>query len=186
MIKQVDQQELKARIEAAQALYRDRKSGIDMAAASVEETGRTIARHVDGGVETFLCPSAYEIIPTLMAQLELGYKLHPANVVLCGIDRYGENAFDLYLYKPDHVVAEALERIAQEVTAQYHAEVEQHNELFIQAQVEAQLRVDRAREERDLAKADAERRAAVEKQIRETFKPAEATPAPAPTKGKRS
>jgi hypothetical protein len=183
MFKTANQEELQVRIETAQALYRDRKAGIDMAAASIEETGRTIARHVDGGVETFLCPSAYEIIPTLMAQLELGYKLHPANVVVCGIDQYGENAFDLYLYKPDHVIAEALEQIAKDETLRYEAEVAEANEQFIQQQVDAQIRVDLAREERERAVAEAERRAQVEKDIRATFQPAEA--APVSTKGRK-
>jgi hypothetical protein len=185
MLKQPDPKELQSRIETAQALYRDRKSGINLH-AEVGAHGQPIVKMIDGGVETFLVPNAFEVLPVYLEAMALGNTLHPMGLVQTGLDQYGGATFELYTYKPEAVTKAALEQIAQDEAAKYHAEVEQHNELFIQAQVDAQLKVDRAREERDLAKAEAERRAAVERQIRETFKPTEAAPVPAPTKGKRS
>ncbi|KAA8552166.1 hypothetical protein [Pseudomonas marginalis] len=181
MLKQPDSVELQARIESAQAGYRDRKSGLDMNAGTDPVTGRAVPKQVDGGTVVFFCPHPLDILPTYLEQVHKGYQIHPLSVV-----QIDHSRFDIYFFKPESDIKAALEQIAQDVTVQYYAEVEQHNELFIQAQVDAQLKVDRAREERDLAKAEAERRAAVEKQIRETFKPTEAAPVPAPTKGKRS
>ena len=181
MLKQSDPKELQARIEAAQAGYRDRKAGLDMNAGTDPVTGRAVPKQVDGGTVALFCPSPLDILPTYLEQIQKGYQPHPLSVVQIDHAR-----FDVYLYRPESEIKAALEQIAKDETAKYYAEVEQHNELFIQAQVDAQLKVDRAREERDLAKAEAERRAAVEKQIRATFKLTEAAPVPAPTKGKRS
>ncbi|VVN70882.1 hypothetical protein PS706_00424 [Pseudomonas fluorescens] len=181
MLKQPDPKELQARIEAAQAGYRERKAGLDMNAGIDPVSGRAVPKKVEGGTVTFFCPHPLDILPSYLEQIQKGYQPHPLSVV-----QIDHSRFDIYFFKPEPDIKAALEQVAQDVTARYYADVEQHNELFIQAQVDAQLKVDRAREERDLAKAEAERRAAVEREIRETFKPTEAAPVPAPTKGKRS
>jgi hypothetical protein len=181
MLKQPDPKELQARIESAQAGYRDRKSGLDMNAATDPVSGRAVPKQVDGGTVVFFCPHPLDILPTYLEQVQKGYQPHPLSVV-----QIDHSRFDIYFFKPEPVIKAALEQIAQDVTAQYHEEIAVHNEQFIQQQVDAQLRVDLAREERERAVKETERRAAVEKQIRETFQPAEATEAPAPTKGKRS
>lgn len=180
MIRQVDEQELKARIEAAQAGYTDRKAGLDMNAGTDPVSGRAVPKKVDGGTVAFFCPSPLDILPTYLEQIQRGYQPHPLAVIQIDHAR-----FDIYFFKPEPVIKAALEQIAKDETAKYHAEVEQHNELFIQAQVEAQLRVDRAREERDLAKAEAERRAKVERDIRATFQPAEVVETRVTTRGKK-
>jgi len=176
MLKQPDSVELQARIESAQAGYRDRKAGLDMNAGTDPVSGRAVPKQVDGGTVVFFCPSPLDILPVYLEQVKNGYQPHPLSVV-----QIDHSRFDVYFFKPESEIKAALEQIAKDETAKYHAEIEQHNELFIQAQVDAQLKVDRTREERDLAKAEAERRAEVERQIRETFKPAEAVEAPTPT-----
>lgn len=183
MLKAVDQKELQARIESAQAGYRDRKAGLDMNAATDPVSGRAVPKQVDGGTVVFFCPHPLDILPTYLEQVHKGYQIHPLSVV-----QIDHSRFDIYFFKPEPVIKVALEQIAQDVIAQYHEEIAVHNEEFIQQQVDAQLRVDLAREERLRAVKETERRATVEKQIRETFQSAEAapTPAPAPTKGKRS
>lgn len=185
MIKQPDPKELQARIETAQALYRDRKSGINLH-AEVGAHGQPIAKMIDGGVETFLVPNAFEVLPVYLEVVALGNTLHPMGLVQTGLDQYGGATFELYTYRPADVQKLALDKIATEVTADYHAEIEAHNEAFIQQAVTDQLRVDLAREERERTKAEAERRAQVEKDIRATFTPTETAPAPPSTKGKRS
>lgn len=180
MIKQPDLKELKARIEIAQAGYKDRKSGIDFFAATDPVSGRPIAAHVDGGTVVFQCATPLDILPTYLEQSKNGYQSHPLSVVQIDHER-----FDIYFYKPAQVIQAALEKIAVDETAKYNKEIEAHNETFIQAQVEAQLKVDRAREERELAKVEAERRVKVEQDIRATFQPTEAVEVP-PAKGKRS
>lgn len=179
MIKQPDLKELKARIEIAQAGYKDRKSGIDFFAATDPVSGRPIAAHVDGGTVVFQCATPLDILPTYLEQSKNGYQSHPLSVVQIDHER-----FDIYFYKPAQVIQAALEKIAVDETAKYHAEIAASNEAFIQQQVDAQLRVDSAREERERAAIEAERRAAVEKQIRETFQPAESVEVSAPTKGR--
>ena len=180
MIKQLDQQELQARIEVAQAGYRDRKAGLDMNAGIDEFSGRAIPKEVDGGTVTFFCPSPLDILPTYIEQIQKGYQPHPLSVL-----QIDHSRFDIYFFKPESDIKAALEQIAQDVTAQYYAEVEQHNEAFIQQQVDAQLRVDLAREERERAVAEAERRAKVERDIRATFQPAEVVEAPVTARGKK-
>ncbi|WP_148046895.1 hypothetical protein [Pseudomonas poae] len=180
MLKQVDQRELQARVLAAQAGYKDRKAGLDMNAETDPVTGRAIPKQVDGGTVAFFCPHPLDILPTYLEQIRKGYQPHPLSVV-----QIDHSRFDIYFFKPEPVIKDALEQIAKDETAKYQAEVEAHNEKFIQDQVDAQLRVDAAREDRERAKAAAEKRAEVEKQIRETFtvQPAEATKTP--TRGKR-
>jgi len=185
MLKQPDPKELQARIEAAQAIYKDRKSGINLY-ASTGAHGQPVAKMIDGGVETFPVPNAFEVLPVYFEAIALGNTLHPMGLVQTGLDQYGGMQFDLYTYRPAEVQRVALDKIATDETLKYHEEIAVQNEEFIQQQVDAQLRVDLAREERERAVKETERRAAVEKQIRETFQPAEATEAPAPTKGKRS
>lgn len=181
MLKQIDPRELKARIEIAQAGYRDRKSGIDHFAATDQVSGRAVSKFIDGGTEVFQCSTPLDILPTYLDQIQRGYTPHPLSVVQVDHER-----FDIYFYKPEQVIQAALEQIAKDEATKYHAEIEEHNEQFIQQQVDAQLRVDAAREERAKAALEAEKRALVEKQIRETFtpQPAEVTKT-APARGKR-
>lgn len=113
-------------------------------------------------------------MPTYLEQIQRGYEPHPLSVVQIDHER-----FDIYFFKPAHIIQTALEQIAKDETAKYHAEVAAHNELFIQQQIDAQLRVDAAREDREQAQAAAEKRALVEKQIRETFT---VQPTPEPVK----
>ncbi|WP_421534534.1 hypothetical protein [Pseudomonas marginalis] len=185
MLKQIDEKELTRRIQAEQTLYKDRKSGIDHYAELDPASGRPIIKYIDGGVETFPVPSAFEVLPVYFEAIALGNTLHSLGLVQVGLDFHGNPQFELYTHRPTQVQKFALDKIATEVTAEYHAEVEAHNEAFIQQAVTDQLRVDLAREERERAEAEAERRAQVEKDIRATFTPTETTPAPAPTKGRK-
>lgn len=180
MIKQPDLKELKARIEIAQAGYKDRKSGIDFFAATDPVSGRPIAAHVDGGTVVFQCATPLDILPTYLEQSKNGYQSHPLSVVQIDHER-----FDIYFYKPAQVIQAALEKIAVDETAKYNKEIAASNEAFIQQQVDAQLRVDSAREARERAAIEAERRAKVEQDVRATFQPTEAVEVP-PAKGKRS
>lgn len=164
MLKAPDPKELQARIEAAQAGYRDRKAGLDMNAATDPVTGRAIPKQVDGGTVAFFCPNPLDILPVYLEQVKNGYQPHPLSVV-----QIDHSRFDVYFFKPESEIKAALEKIALDETAKYHAEIEASNEAFIQQQIDAQLRVDAARVEREQAKAAAEKRAEVEKQIRETF-----------------
>lgn len=184
MIKQADQQELKVRIETAQALYRDRKSGINLH-AEVGAHGQPIAKMIDGGVETFLVPNAFEVLPVYLEAIALGNTLHPMGLVQTGLDQYGGATFELYTYRPVEVQKVALDKIAIDETIRYETEVADANEAFIQSQIDAQLRVDLAREERERAVAEAERRAKVERDIRATFQPAEVVEAPLTARGKK-
>lgn len=179
MIQQVDQKELKARIEIAQAGYKDKKSGIDFFAETDPVSGRPIAKHAEGGTVVFQCSTPLDILPTYLEQIQKGFQPHPLSVVQIDHER-----FDIYFYKPVHVIQAALEQIGKDETAKYHSEVEAHNEQFIQQQIDAQLRVDLAREERERALAETERRAKVERDIRATFQPVDEVTPPA-TKGRK-
>jgi len=135
MLKTIDQKELQSRIETAQALYRDRKSGINLH-AEVGAHGQPIAKMIDGGVETFLVPNAFEVLPVYLEAIALGNTLHPMGLVQTGLDQYGSATFELYTYRPAEVQKLALDKIAKDEAAKYLEEIEEHNELFIQAQVE--------------------------------------------------
>lgn len=187
MLKSVDTKELARRITEAQALYKDRKSGIDHYAEVDPVSGRPISKYIDGGVETFPVPSAFEVLPVYFEAIALGNTLHPLGLVQVGLDYHGNPQFELYTYRPAQVQKVALDKITADVTAQYTKEIAEHNEAFIQQQVDAQLRVDAAREERERAKAAAEKRAEVEKQIRETFtvQPTAEVAKTGPARGKR-
>lgn len=185
MLKQVDQQELKARIEAAQELYRDRKSGIDHFAEIDPVSGRPIGRYIDGGVETFPVPSAFEVLPVYFEAIALGNTLHQLGLVQVGLDYHGNPQFELYTYRPAKVQKAALDKIAADVTAQYTQEVESHNAAFIEAEVQAQLSIEARRQERELAEAASKRRAEIEAEVRAVYQPAEAVEVSAPTKGRK-
>lgn len=169
MLKSVDTTELARRIAEAQALYKDRKSGIDHYAEVDPVSGRPISKYIDGGVETFPVPSAFEVLPVYLEAMAAGNTLHQLGLVQVGLDYHGNPQFELYTHRPAQLQKLALDKIAADVTAQYTKEIEEHNENFIQQAVTDQLRVDAAREERERAKAASEKRAEVEKQIRETF-----------------
>lgn len=185
MLKQIDEKELTRRIQAEQALYKDRKNGIDHYAEVDPVSGRPISKYIDGGVETFPVPSAFEVLPVYFEAVALGNTLHPLGLVQVGLDFHGNPQFELYTHRPAQVQKLALDKIAADVTAQYTQEIKDYNEAFIQQQVDAQLRVDLAKEQRERAAAEAERRAQVEKDIRATFQPAEVLEAPVTTRGKK-
>ncbi|WP_242169243.1 MULTISPECIES: hypothetical protein [unclassified Pseudomonas] len=187
MLKSVDTKELARRIAEAQALYKDRKSGIDHYAEVDPVSGRPISKYIDGGVETFPVPSAFEVLPVYLEAMAAGNTLHQLGLVQVGLDFHGNPQFELYTHRPAQVQKLALDKIAADVTTQYTKEIEEHNEAFIQQAVTDQLRVDAAREERERAKAAAEKRAEVEKQIRETFtvQPTTEVTKSAPARGKR-
>lgn len=184
MLKQPDPKELQSRIETAQALYRDRKSGINLH-AEVGAHGQPIAKMIDGGVETFLVPNAFEVLPVYLEAIALGNILHPMGLVQTGLDQYGAATFELYTYRPAEVQKLALDKIATKITAEYHAEIEAHNAAFIEAEVQAQLGIEERRVARELAEANAKRRAEIEAEVRAVYQAAETTPAPAPTKGRK-
>ncbi|WP_193039397.1 MULTISPECIES: hypothetical protein [unclassified Pseudomonas] len=185
MLKQVDQQELKARIEAAQTLYKDRKSGIDHFAEIDPVSGRPIGKYVDGGVETFPVPSAFEVLPVYFEAIALGNTLHPLGLVQVGLDYHGNPQFELYTHRPTQVQKLALDKIAADVTTRYAKEIEEHNAAFIESEVQAQLSIEARRQERELAEAAAKRRADIEAEVRAAYQPAESVEVP-PAKGKRS
>lgn len=180
MIKQPDPKELQARIESAQAGYRDRKAGLDMNAGTDPVSGRAVPKQVDGGTVVFFCPHPLDILPIYLEQVHKGYQPHPLSVI-----QIDHSRFDIYFFKPESEIKAALEQIAKDETLRYEAEVSEANEQFIQRQVDAQLRVDLAKEQRERAAAEAERRAQVERDIRATFQPAESVDAPAPTRGRK-
>lgn len=180
MIKQVDQQELQARIESAQAGYRDRKAGLDMNAGTDPVSGRAIPKQVDGGTVAFFCPHPLDILPTYLEQIQKGYQPHPLSVV-----QIDHSRFDVYFFKPESEIKAALEQIAKDETAKYHAEIEAHNAAFIESEVQAQLDIEECRVARELAEAAAKRRVEIEAEVRAVYQPAETLPAPAPTKGRK-
>jgi len=171
MLKSLDPKELARRITEAQALYKDRKSGIDHYAEVDPVSGRPIGKYIDGGVETFPVPSAFEVLPVYFEAITLGNKLHPLGLVQVGVGIYGEPTFDLYFYKSDAVIADALAKIAEDETDKYNAEIEEHNAAFIAAEVQAQIAIEERRQERELADAAAKRRAEIEAEVRATYTP---------------
>jgi len=185
MLKQVDQQELKARIEAAQTLYKDRKSGIDHFAEIDPVSGRPIGKYIDGGVETFPVPSAFEVLPVYLEAMAAGNTLHQLGLVQVGLDYHGNPQFELYTYRPAKVQKASLDKIAADVTAQYTQEVESHNAAFIESEVQAQLSIEARRQERELAEAAAKRRAEIEAEVRAAYQPVESVEVSAPTKGRK-
>lgn len=184
MLKQIDPQELKARIEAAQALYKDRKSGVDHFAEIDPVSGRPISKYIDGGVETFPVPSAFEVLPVYFEAIALGNTLHQLGLVQVGLDYHGNPQFELYTYRPAKVQKVSLDKIAADVTAQYTQEVESHNAAFIESEVQAQLDIEERRVARELAEANAKRRAEIEAEVRAAYQPADAVEVP-PTKGRK-
>ena len=187
MLKQVDQQELKARIEVAQELYRDRKSGIDHFAEIDPVSGRPISKYIDGGVETFPVPSAFEVLPVYFEAIALGNTLHQLGLVQVGLDYHGNPQFELYTYRPTQVQKLALDKIAADVTTRYTKEIEEHNAAFIESEVQAQINIEARRLERELAEAAAKRRAEIEAEVRATYtpQPVEEVVKTTPARGKR-
>jgi hypothetical protein len=182
MIKTVDQKELKARIEIAQAGYKDKKAGIDFFAETDPVSGRPIAKHAEGGTVVFQCSTPLDILPTYLDQIEKGFQVHPLSVVQIDHAR-----FDIYFYQPQSVIAAALDKISVDVTAEYNKEVDAHNAAFIESEVQAQLSIEARRRERELAEAAAKRRAEIEAEVRATYTPQPATEAAktTPARGKR-
>lgn len=171
MLKSVDTKELARRIAEAQALYKDRKSGIDHYAEVDPVSGRPISKYIDGGVETFPVPSAFEVLPVYFEAIALGNTLHPLGLVQVGLDFHGNPQFELYTHRPAQVQKLALDKIAADVTAQYTKETKEHNAAFIESEVQAQLDIEARRQERELAEAAAKRRAEIEAEIRATYTP---------------
>lgn len=164
MLKQVDQRELQSRKAAAEEQFRGRKGGINHFAGVDPVTGRPVGGYQDGGIEAVLVKYAEELIPTYIEYTAKGYTL-----TTIGTIALNANTFEIYFNRPESQIKPMLATILQKVEDDYKAEIEISNEKFIQDQIDAQLRVDAAREERERAKAAAEKRAEVEKQIRETF-----------------
>jgi len=179
VLKQVDQRELQSRKAAAEEQFRGRKSGINHFAGVDPVTGRPVGGYQDGGIEAVLVKYAEELIPTYIEYTAKGYTLTTIGTV--ALDA---NTFEVYFNRPEAQVKPMLAAILQKVEDDYRAETEIHNEKFIQEQVDAQLRVDLAREERERALAETERRAKVERDIRATFQPVDEVIQPAP-KGRK-
>jgi hypothetical protein len=171
MLKSVDTKELARRIAEAQALYKDRKSGIDHYAEVDPVSGRPISKYIDGGVETFPVPSAFEVLPVYFEAIALGNTLHPLGLVQVGLDYHGNPQFELYMHRPAQVQKLALDKIAADVTARYTREIEEHNAAFIESEVQAQINIEARRQERELAEAAAKRRAEIEAEVRATYTP---------------
>lgn len=171
MLKQIDQRELTRRIAEAQALYKDRKSGIDHYAEVDPVSGRPISKYIDGGVETLPVPSAFEVLPVYLEAMAAGNTLHQLGLVQVGLDFHGNPQFELYTHRPAQVQKLALDKIAADVTAQYTKEIEGHNEAFIAAEVQSQLSIEARRQERELAESAAKRRAEIEAEVRATYTP---------------
>ncbi|MDY7554727.1 hypothetical protein EKA85_09025 [Pseudomonas veronii] len=182
LFKTVDTAELQARKAAAEEQFRGRKSGINHFAGNDPVTGRPVGGYVEGGIEAVLVKYAEDLIPVYIEYTAKGYTLTTIGTVAINA-----NTFEIYFNRPESQVKPMLAAILQKVEDDYKAEIESHNESFIQQQVDAQLRVDAAREEREQAKAAAEKRALVEKQIRETFTapPATEVVKTTPARGKR-
>ncbi|ERH56505.1 hypothetical protein [Pseudomonas simiae] len=185
MLKKIDEKELTRRIQAEQALYKDRKSGIDHYAEVDPASGRPVTKYIDGGVETFPVPSAFEVLPVYFEAVALGNTLHPLGLVQVGLDFHGNPQFELYTHRPVQVQKLALDKIAADVTTQYTQEIESHNAAFIESEVQAQLDIEERRVARELAEAAAKRRAEIEAEVRAVYQPAETAEAPAPTKGRK-
>lgn len=186
MLKSVDTKELARRIAEAQALYKDRKSGIDHYAEVDPVSGRPISKYIDGGVETFPVPSAFEVLPVYLEAMAAGNTLHQLGLVQVGLDFHGNPQFELFTHRPAQIQKLALDKIAADVTAQYTKEIEEHNEEFIAAEVQSQLSIEARRQERELAEAAAKRRAEIEAEVRATYTPQPAIEVvKAPVRGKR-
>jgi hypothetical protein len=179
MLKAPDPKELQSRKAAAEEQFRGRKSGINHFAGVDPVTGRPVGGYQDGGIEAVLVKYAEELIPTYIEYTAKGYTLTTIGTV--ALDA---NTFEVYFNRPEAQVKPMLAAILQKVEDDYKAEIEIHNEKFIQDQVDAQLRVDLAREERERAVAEAERRAKVERDIRAAFQPVDEVTPPAP-KGRK-
>lgn len=171
MLKTIDEKELTRRIAEAQALYRDRKSGIDFHAEVDPVSGRPISKYIDGGVETFAVPSAFEVLPVYFEAIALGNTLHPLGLVQVGLDYHGNPQFELYFHRPAQVQKAALDKIAADVTTQYTKEIEEHNAAFFEAEVQAQINIEARRQERELAETAAKRRAEIEAEVRAAYTP---------------
>lgn len=185
MLKSIDSKELQVRKAAAEEQFRGRKAGVNHFAGVDPVTGRPVGGYQDGGIEAVLVKYAEDLIPVYIEYTAKGYTLTTIGTV--ALDA---NTFEVYFNRPEAQVKPMLAAILQKVEGDYSAEIEAHNEAFIQQAVTDQLRVDLAREEREQAKAVAEKRALVEAEIRATFQPPQETTAPvqtpAPAKGKRS
>ncbi|QJI38623.1 hypothetical protein [Pseudomonas sp. ADAK13] len=185
MLKSIDSRELQTRKAAAEEQFCGRKAGINHFANVDPATGRPVGGYQDGGIEAVLVKYAEDLIPTYIEYTAKGY-----TITTIGTVAINANTWEIYFNRPEGQVKPMLAAILHKVEADYRAEIETHNEKFIQDQVDAQLRVDTAREEREQAKAVAEKRALVEVEIRATFHPPQETTAPvqtpAPAKGKRS
>lgn len=164
MLKAPDPKELQSRKAAAEEQFRGRKSGINHFAGVDPVTGRPVGGYQDGGIEAVLVKYAEDLIPTYVDYTAKGYTLTAIGTVALNA-----NTFEIYFNRPEAQVKPMLAAILKKVEDDYKAEIEIANEKFIQQQIDAQLRVDAASEEREQAKAAAEKRALVEKQIRETF-----------------
>jgi hypothetical protein len=171
VLKSLDPKELARRIAEAQALYKDRKSGIDHYAEVDPVSGRPISKYIDGGVETFPVPSAFEVLPVYLEAMAAGNTLHQLGLVQVGLDFHGNPQFELYTHRPAQVQKLALDKIAADVTAQYTKEIEEHNAAFIESEVQAQINIEARRLERELAEAAAKRRAEIEAEVRATYTP---------------
>lgn len=142
-------------------------------------TGRPVGGYQDGGIEAVFVKYAEELIPTYIEYTAKGYTLTTIGTV--ALDA---NTFEIYFTRPEAQVKPVLAAILQKVEGDYSAEIEAHNEAFIQQAVTDQLRVDLTREERERALAETERRAKVERDIRATFQPVDEVIQPA-TKGRK-
>jgi hypothetical protein len=179
MLKAPDPKELQSRKAAAEEQFRGRKSGINHFAGVDPVTGRPVGGYQDGGIEAVLVKYAEELIPTYIEYTARGYTLTSIGTI--ALDA---NTFEVYFNRPEAQVKPMLAAILQKVEDDYKAEVEVHNEKFIQQQIDAQLRVDLAREERERALAETERRTKVERDIRAAFQPVDEVTPPAP-KGRK-
>lgn len=179
MLKTLDPKELQARKVAAEEAFRGRKAGVNHFAGVDPVTGRPVGGYQDGGIEAVLVKYAEELIPTYIEYTAKGYTLTTIGTV--ALDA---NTFEVYFNRPEAQVKPMLAAILQKVEDDYKAEIAVRNEKFIQDQVDAQLRVDLAREERERALAETERRAKVERDIRATFQPVDEVIQPA-TRGRK-
>ncbi|MGB3123774.1 MAG: hypothetical protein WBB95_08200 [Pseudomonas sp.] len=179
MLKSLDPKELQARKSAAEEAFRGRKAGVNHFAGVDPVTGRPVGGYQDGGIEAVLVKYAEELIPTYIEYTARGYTLTSIGTI--ALDA---NTFEVYFNRPEAQVKPMLAAILQKVEDDYKAEIEVHNEKFIQQQIDAQLRVDLAREERERALAETERRTKVERDIRAAFQPVDEVTPPAP-KGRK-
>ncbi|OWP73510.1 hypothetical protein [Pseudomonas sp. K2I15] len=185
MLKTLDPKELQSRKSAAEEQFRGRKAGINHFAGVDPVTGRPVGGHQDGGIEAVLVKYAEDLIPVYVEFTAKGYTLTTIGTVALNA-----NTFEVYFNRPESQIKPMLAAILQKVEDDYTAEIEIHNEKFIESEVQAQINIEARRQERELAEAAAKRRAEIEAEIRATFQPPQETTAPvqapAPAKGKRS